>query len=319
MTKGPRRARWQAAASYALGLGVLAGVLLYLDRQESLGALVARYSGRSVAAGAAGVVVGLLALSLLQVLMARSLDVRLGYWESAALGVVSRGGNIFTPVRAGTVYRAAYLEGVHQLPIAHYASLAVGNQAILFLVGCSVAVVALGARWLAGSEASGTLLLLACAGVALVLCGLAFARKVSWSGSWLRLRLAQLVNGLHTLARDRAMLCAAVSLRLLALAANAVVYRVMLTELGAAAGWWACALIAVAAALSTLSQLVPGGLGVAELVVALLAGSFDVPAPLAVAAVLLYRLCGISLLIMLMLPSWLWLRRIERRQLSDES
>jgi uncharacterized protein (TIRG00374 family) len=72
--------------------------------------------------------------------------------ESYYLSTLSRIGNYLLPLRAGAVFRAAYLKKKYDFDYSKFLSTLYGYYIILFLINASLALIALIFKWIVGGE-----------------------------------------------------------------------------------------------------------------------------------------------------------------------
>lgn len=301
--------RLRSVSSLVVGIGLLGGLVAYFLRGGSLTRALAQASWLTLAIAVGNAVLVAFVQSYTQQVQARALGARLGQLESFALTVVGRGGNLVTPVKAGTLFRATYLRSRHGLPLARFGSLTVGQQVTSLLVASAAGTVAVVVLWAGHGMRSWPLATIMGAGLLLALGAFVSSRTIAPGTGCLRNRLATMVNGIHRLLRHRRVATTTLAAKCLTLVLNVAVYEMLFSALGVDANWGVCLLITASAWLALLVQLVPGGLGVTELVTTLAADQLGVPAATALSVALLLRAGSVALLVIGALPSWLALRR----------
>jgi uncharacterized membrane protein YbhN (UPF0104 family) len=222
-------------------------------------------------------VYGWYALMLRSLMWPYGLDMSLR--EAAMVGMATRFGNIFLPMRGGAALRAAYLHRRHGLaPTQFLAGLAGAMMAPLSVSGvvCVVGLIWLGQ---AGGEAVNWAYIVPLATVPVVVGALAvWSPKLQPGSARLRRMLARILGGWRDLCRHaramRALLAASV-MHLLTLSG---IFTVLFTASGIDLSYGRVVLIAAMGNASNIFMITPGNVGVYEAVIALGARAVGVPA-----------------------------------------
>lgn len=137
-------ARLKAAAGIALCVGLVAwGVWFVVHDEASMEALRnADPRGLLVAVGC--MILFLWSNGLVLNVMMRSAGVKLGFFESLHLSVVTNAGNSFLPLSAGMGLRAFYLNARHGVSLGYFLGSLLGIYVVNFLVVFSIGTLAMG-------------------------------------------------------------------------------------------------------------------------------------------------------------------------------
>jgi uncharacterized membrane protein YbhN (UPF0104 family) len=249
----------------------------------------------------------LLAQSVPQVYMGRTLEVQLNWWESHSLTIVGRAGNLFTPFRAGAIFRALYMKRVHRMPFARFASMFFGFSLIVFATNALVATLTVIIAFSTHNEINWVLIVFLSFGLAASLFLIGLPANLQWyDGRWIS-RLTAFLQGWHSIRSSQASFLSSIIGSLVSLSMFTIAYKVVFAEIANDPGWLACAMVASIGGISRLTQFIPGSLGIYEGVITLLASTYGISPSAGLGAALFFRVCQVATLITLIGPSWIYL------------
>jgi uncharacterized membrane protein YbhN (UPF0104 family) len=246
--------------------------------------------------------------------MARTLKVKLGWWESLSLTILGRAGNSFTPFRVGSVYRAIYMKTVHEMAFSRFVGIFFGFSVVVFGTSAIVATV------------SAIIVSAICNAINwAIVFSLVIVLVVSFFFVWLpgkfqRLedmrnsRLAVFLGAWYSIRSSRATFSACIIGNFVSILTFIAAYKVVFAEIGSYLGWVECAMLASIGKIINLIQLVPGSLGIYEGSLAFLAHTFDLSPSAGLSVAILLRVCHLLILIALIGPSWIYLRNQMNRE-----
>jgi len=300
---------------FGAGICIVVVLFIHLNRNASITNLLQHVSiPKVIAICLVGFVVNAITIAVIQLYMTGTLGCRLTFWESFALSIVSRSGNTLTPFRLGTVYRVMYLKQNHNLLLLQFGSMFVGLQLVLILTASLVCGVTLGILSFTCRDIQLSLVLIFF--MIVFMCIVLLFRPVSpgTSQNWIGRKLTRFVEGWQLLQQDKKIFWIAISGRMIGLIVNAMLFYLILLELGEEIELMVCLFFSSITSLTLLIQLIPGSLGITESVVTVTAVLFGLPATIGFSSSLIMRLANILFLIVLTLPSWVFLEKLKTRR-----
>jgi uncharacterized membrane protein YbhN (UPF0104 family) len=230
----------------------------------------------------------------------RALEVDVGLPEAFGLVMCGAMYSYLTPARAGLGVQAVYLKRRHGLPFAHFGSLVVASNLLLFPAAAGLGLLA-AATGMAGGVAMPPVLAFTFLGLlGLGLLGvtfvLLFGRLVRFvPTAILREACARMDDGLSFLFERPTLSLKIAGLRVGQIAAGAVGLMVACRSLGTALALQQAVPLRALASLAVFVPLTPGGLGVAEGAQAAGGGAWGLPVDSVVLAALVARAAGMVL------------------------
>jgi uncharacterized membrane protein YbhN (UPF0104 family) len=251
---------------------------------------------------------GLLAQSVTQVFMARTLKVQLSWGESLSLTVIGRTGNLLTPFRLGAAYRAIYMKTVHQMAFSKFVGLFFGFSVVAYGTSALVATVSVIVVFASHDKLNWTIVFSIIIALAISLFFIWLPRDIRWcEGKWVS-RLRVFLESWHSIRRSRASILSATIGNFVNILTFVIAYRVAFAEIGNELGWVECAVVASIGSLIKIIQLLPGSLGIYEGSVAFMAHALGLSPSTGLSVAVLFRICQVVTLIALIGPAWIYLR-----------
>jgi uncharacterized membrane protein YbhN (UPF0104 family) len=266
----PGRSRWRPVLSLSLLLIVLAILGWYVAKHWQ-DFLILRNLGTGALVGVV-VLDGLIYVWSAGMIHAtvRPFAVRLDRKEGWMLAIITRFGNVLTPMRGGAVARAVYLNKLHGLSYPRF--LAGMGGMVVSVVAVSVVGALAGFAYLyaaTGQTMWEAAIVLSAAAAAVVLVA-AVRPRMSETGSVVRRSLARLLNGWDALCRDRRAVAGLMAMNLMDILTMACIYAVLLADMGRAMPWGALIVIVSLSKITSIFQVTPGNVGVYEAALAII-------------------------------------------------
>lgn len=307
----PIRHRFPDILLYILGLAMIIGLIIFFHESINYLKVIARVSFHTIIYCLFAHLMGSLTPSVSQIFMAKTFNVHLGFWESYALTIVNRAGNLFTLFRAGTAYRAFYLKRRHFMPLMFFGSMFLGFEFVMILTGSFVGALIVTVLWVNDHQELFALMCLLWSGLIIPVTLLFVPIGNYQEGKKETSRLFLLIKGLKLLRQNRPSLGIAIFGNLLTILSYAIAFKIVLVEMGYYPGWPATILVSTMGGLARLIQLVPGSFGIYEGMIALMVTFFAIPSSVGFSVALLIRICEIGIFATLILPG-LWLLNSQK-------
>ena len=291
------------------GFGLLCVVILFifLKDKDTVRRLL-ESSALAIALCILAHFVGLLAQSVTQVFMARTLKVQLSLGESLSLTVIGRIGNLFTPFRLGAVYRAIYMKTVHQMAFSKFVGLFFGFSLVAYGTSALVATVSVIAVSASHDKLNWTIVFSIIVALAISLFFIWLPRDIRWrKGRWVS-RLGVFLESWHFIRGSRASILSATIGNFVSILTFVIAYRMAFAEIGDELGWVECTAVASIGSLIKIMQLLPGSLGIYEGSIAFMAHTIGLSPSTGLSVAVLFRICQVITLVALIGPSWIYLR-----------
>jgi uncharacterized membrane protein YbhN (UPF0104 family) len=219
----------------------------------------------------------------------RPFGVGLSLSDAWVLSGVTRFGNLVTPFRGGAMARAVYLKRVHNLSYPHFVAGLSGM--LLANLGVSILFAMLGLIYVHGvlhQPVMPAILVLAVV-LAVLLAGAALRPRMAQRGSPARVQLARLANGWSDMCRSRSAIFGMAASYACYLLTMAVIYWLLLGNMGHAIPWLMVLVIVSVGNVSTVFQITPSNIGVYEGLIAAIGAMVGVGVPEILAATLTWR------------------------------
>ncbi|NIO03182.1 MAG: hypothetical protein GTN74_00820 [Proteobacteria bacterium] len=302
------RRSWLHIITYGFGFFSVAILFIFLEDSKDKVARLLEASALVITLCILAHCLSLLVQSMTQVLMARTLKVQLGWGESLSLTVIGRLGNLFTPFRLGTVYRAIYMKTVHQMVFSKFVSIFLGFSLVVYGTSALVATVSVVVVFALHNRMNWTIVFSIIVALAISLFFIWLPRDLRWSeGRWVS-RLRVFLESWYAIRRSRASILSSTIGSFASILTFVIAYKLAFSEIGNELSWAECAMVASIGGLIKLIQLVPGSLGIYEGSVAFLAHTLGLPPSAGLSVAVLFRLCQVAILIALIGPSWIYMR-----------
>ncbi|MBC8393151.1 MAG: flippase-like domain-containing protein [Deltaproteobacteria bacterium] len=295
--------------TFGVGISIIGALLYHFNKNTQLLELFRKASILKILLFCfAGFAVNTISMAITQIAMAASMTFKIRFFESIALSVLTRAGNALTPFRMGTVYRAVYLKKHHQMTISQFGAIFLSLQLVMIISGSLISGISLGMLSFEyrhiGMEIPVLLFSI------FVVSSILIFRPVTTGGDhpWFGRYMARFLEGCRALQQSHTSFFIAILGRVSGLVAYTIIYYFTLRELGAETGWLSCLFLASVSSLTMLIQIIPGSLGITETVVIFLSVHVMLPPHIGFSAALLIRLWNILFMIVLTLPSWIYLK-----------
>jgi len=297
---------------FGIGICFIVFLFIHLNQDSSISNLIEQISILKIGFICfTGFSVNTVSIAVTQLYMVKSFGCRMGFYESLALSIVSRSGNTLTPFRLGTIYRIVYLKQNHDLLLLQFGSMFLGLQLVLILTGSFVsgAVLTILSFTLIKSQFNLALLFFLISFICIVFITRPLPPAVSRSR--IGKKLLRFLEGWQLLQQDKKVFWIAIGGRGVSLVINAMLFYLIFHNLGEKVDWLICLLFSSISSLTMLIQIIPGSMGITESAVTFLALFFSLSSAVGFSSSLLIRMANILFLIVLVLPSWLFLEKLR--------
>jgi len=295
------------------------GTYLYSNRDDIVRLTIVSpaYFGLCVL-GLAGSWIG---SAMLQQVMVRKFEVRIGFVESLGLAIVTSAVNLFAPLQSGAGLRAVYLKRIHGLSYGRFVATLYGFYVLLILGNSLLASASI--AWISVIECrEGMSVVLSAAVLCLIASVLAaFLPRFRLGAGWISRNVSAVLDGWHTLRKDLPCLAQMTAIAVVQIGANLAILWGAYESIGIHLNLPELAAVGSLAGLSMVLSLTPGNLGINEAVVAFTGSTLGVDAAQGVVAALICRAVTVVLLLILA-PSAAyylsWRQRFRSPELSHE-
>lgn len=298
---------------YFLGLMMIVGLIIFFNNKIDYVGIFDRVSSRSIAFSLIAHLMGSFFISLSQIYMAKSFNVSLGFFESFYLTIVNRAGNLFTPFRAGTAYRAVYLKTRHNMPFLYFGSMFFGFDFILLFTTSMVGAILLTYYWIKEGDGLFVLMCLLWVGVFFSLILFSLSKNTFQISHGRTSRLFLLLNGLYLLRKNKLSIFISILGNLFTIIFYAIAFKLILFDMSFNPTLQSTVLVSSICGLARLIHIFPGSFGIYEGIIALIGSFLSIPSSIGFTMALLLRLCEILIYAILILPGLIFLN-VHKRQ-----
>lgn len=241
------------------------------------------------------------------------LGLRLKALESYGLAIITGFYNLITPFRGGMAVRAVYLKKKYDFTYANFLATLTASYVLIFFIAALLGLISVAGIYISTGIINWLILTLFAGIFAILFVVIVFSPKIPQSRYNFINKFINVLNGWHTIRKDRRVVLGIAVMSLLQILLGALSFYFQFKVFGIDIGASAAIFLAVMGALSLLISITPAGLGINEAIIVFSASTLGITPVQSLSAALAGRLVSFVVLFILgPIFSYTLLRKNER-------